>query len=407
MYLSSPASFARAGEFLMTITMKTPTAIQFGAGNIGRGFLAQLFHESGFEVVFADVAEPLLQAINNRGEYTIQIVGDNAEDVPINTIRAIHSRDVDAIASELASSQIVCTAVGANVLPHLAPAIAQGLILRHRQNSQPINILLCENLHDAASLLRTHVSKHLPEAERDTILLKTGFVQAVVSRMVPAQTEAEKAKDILGVRVEAYKRLPIDANAIVGDFPKIAGVEPVSNFLAYVERKLYTHNCAHAILGYLGHSKGYNFGYEALQDEEIRALLTDVLRETGEALLRKHHFDPETHQNHVLDLLHRFENRSLGDTCLRLARDPIRKLAIDDRLVGSARLCELEGIEPTALVIAIVTALRHDDPSDPSTLKLQATLAEHGIERVLTELCGLPSQEPLHQKILNRWRQTA
>ena len=32
---------------------------------------------------------------------------------------------------------------------------------------------------------------------------------------------------------------------------------------AYVERKLYTHNCAHAVLGYLGHIAGITYGYEA------------------------------------------------------------------------------------------------------------------------------------------------
>jgi mannitol-1-phosphate 5-dehydrogenase len=31
------------------------TAVQFGAGNVGRGFVAQLFWESGMEVVFVEV----------------------------------------------------------------------------------------------------------------------------------------------------------------------------------------------------------------------------------------------------------------------------------------------------------------------------------------------------------------
>jgi len=44
-----------------------PTAIVFGAGNVGRGFLGQLFTESGYQVVFVDIDEPLLQALNARG----------------------------------------------------------------------------------------------------------------------------------------------------------------------------------------------------------------------------------------------------------------------------------------------------------------------------------------------------
>ena len=41
-------------------------AVQFGAGNIGRGFTGQLFSESGFEVVFVDVVQSLVDLLNER-----------------------------------------------------------------------------------------------------------------------------------------------------------------------------------------------------------------------------------------------------------------------------------------------------------------------------------------------------
>ena len=49
---------------------------------------------------------------------------------------------------------------------------------------------------------------------------------------------------------------------------------------------------------------------------------------------------------HTHDLLRRFTNRALGDTIFRLGRDPLRKLAPKDRLVGAARLAEKAGIFP-------------------------------------------------------------
>ncbi len=381
------------------------TAVQFGAGNIGRGFLAQLFYESGFEVVFVDVVDTVVENLNARHEYPIHIVGEDAETVSIRNVRAVHGKSIAQVAQEVATAEVLCTAVGANALPYIAPALAEGLRLRHEQNGTPVNILLCENLHDASAVLRDHVSKYLPDAVREEILAKTGFVQAVVSRMVPVQTEADRASDPLSIRVEAYKRLPIDGSAVVGTLPEIVGVVKVPNFLAYVERKLYTHNCAHAVLGYVGHARGYQYGYEALQDTGVKDLLSAVLNETGKALVQKHGFSPQEHDAHIADLLRRFENRELGDTCLRLARDPLRKLAPEDRLVGAARLCESQLIVPTATAHAIAYALRHTDPSDPSTTTLQERIQTQGLESVLKEVCAIASTENLYHQITNFYQQ--
>jgi mannitol-1-phosphate/altronate dehydrogenase len=41
--------------------------LQIGAGNIGRGYMAQLFHEAGYRVVFADAVEPVVAALNAAG----------------------------------------------------------------------------------------------------------------------------------------------------------------------------------------------------------------------------------------------------------------------------------------------------------------------------------------------------
>ena len=235
----------------------------------------------------------------------------------------------------------------------------------------------------------------LPEERRDALLANAGFVHAVVSRMVPVQTEADRTLDPLAVRVEAYKRLPVDASAIVGEFPAIAGIEPVPDFEAHVERKLYTHNCAHAVLGYLGHAAGHEYGYQALRDPRIAALLHAVLDETGQALIRKHGLDPEEHRAHVEDLLVRFQNEGLGDTCRRLARDPIRKLAPDDRLIGSARLCESQEVVPRALAWAIVAALQYEDAQDPAAVELQRQLRDIGREATLRRVCGIAPTENL------------
>ena len=42
-------------------------AVHFGAGNIGRGFIGQLLHESGYDVVFVDVQDDMVEALKAEG----------------------------------------------------------------------------------------------------------------------------------------------------------------------------------------------------------------------------------------------------------------------------------------------------------------------------------------------------
>lgn len=378
-------------------------AVQFGAGNIGRGFIAQLFHESGYEVVFVDVVPEVLDALRQRGGYTIRIVGKGAEDVWIDGVRAVDGRDQDAVARELADCDIACTAVGAGALRHVAPNLAAGLRRRFESGGRELNVLVCENLHEAGAYLRGLVADRLPEAERGPVLARTGFVQAVVSRMVPLQSVAENGGDPLLVRVEAYKRLPVDEKAVVGQLPEIVGVIPVADFGAHEARKLYVHNCAHASMGYLGWERGIHFGYEALDNPEVRAHVEAVVGETSEALIRRYGFDRQEHAAHVADLFERFANKELGDTCLRLARDPLRKLAPGDRLLGAARLCESMGVSPEALAGVIASALRFNPPDDPSARELQDRLHHEGLAEVLHSVCGVRSDEPLAALIIDAY----
>ena len=116
-------------------------AVQFGAGNIGRGFLAQLFTESGLEVIFVDVAAEMVDALNSRRRYSIHIVGDAPETVTVSNVRAIHGADRERVTEEIARASVVCTAVGAGALPHIAPTLASGLLARHKAGGGPVNVL--------------------------------------------------------------------------------------------------------------------------------------------------------------------------------------------------------------------------------------------------------------------------
>ena len=65
-------------------------AIQFGAGNIGRGFIGAVLAEAGYEVVFADVVEDLLSQINARKEYSVHVMDTNKKDILISNVLTVN-----------------------------------------------------------------------------------------------------------------------------------------------------------------------------------------------------------------------------------------------------------------------------------------------------------------------------
>lgn len=380
------------------------TAVIFGAGSVGRGFLGQLFSESGYVVVFIDVDEPLVEAVASRGSYTLRLAGiDKVEDLTIGPARAVDGRDTEAVAAEVAQASVMATAVGARVLRAISRPMAAGLAQRWEGGTTaPLNVIICENLHDAPDLLRDYVRESLPEAMRGS-LDRVGFVPAVIARMSPVPTPEQRAADPALIVAEPYKVLPVDREAFVGDVPEVVGMEAVTPFVAYTERKLYIHNAAHAILGYLGYWRGLTFGYEALVDAWIRPLLDQALGESARALVAEHGLDPEAMDEHAQDLLARFANRALGDPVVRLARDPLRKLSPSDRLVGAARLAEKHGIEPAGLAWGIAGALAYDNRDDALAVQLQERLSEEGLAGMMHSVCGMVQNERLAALVRDRY----
>ena len=375
-------------------------AVHFGAGNIGRGFLGQLYWESGYETVFVDIDQELVRLLNECGGYTIHIVGSDSPDLQVDRVRAVSARDIGQVAEEVASCDIASIAAGSRALPKIADSLAMGTALRAERSPElPLNVIICENLLDAADVLGKLLVARMPSRYVSFAEEKVGLVESVVSRMVPLVTEDQRRKDPLAVYVEEYRHLPVDAKAFVGGVPQIVGMEPHDDLKAYEERKLYTHNCGHALTAYFGFEKGHTYIWESIEDRSIRSLVEEGLWESGKALIMKHGFAEEEHSAHIDELLSRFGNRPLADTVARVGRDPLRKLGPEDRLVGAARLAMKYGIEPRVLSRGIASALHFRNPDDPGASQLAEMLEKEGFDLVLEEVCKIRKGDPLYQLV--------
>ena len=333
-------------------------AVMYGGGNIGRGFIGALLSQSGYQVTFVDVAEPVVDALRQNGRYPVRYVSDEGnEDVWIEHVTAVNGNDTEAVAEAIARCDIMATAVGARILPFIAPNIAAGIRRRWATGGGPLNIIICENLNDANKVLEGLLKEQLTAAEQQKFDETVGLVEASIGRMVPVQTAEMQSGEPLRVCVERYGFLPVDKAAFKGEIPAIDSMVPFAPFDFYVKRKLFLHNMGHAVCAYLGGLYGYTYIWEAVGDPYIRLIAENAMEASALALSKKYGQPAQALFAHRNDLLVRFSNAALGDTCDRVGRDVPRKLAPDDRLVGAWRLCEETEVSPAFLAAGIAGAL--------------------------------------------------
>jgi len=373
-------------------------ALHFGAGNIGRGFIGALLCKSGYDVVFADVNDAVIKELNDKGRYIVELADAGRKQETIGPVRAINSAtQLDELYDLIAKADLVTTAVGPAVLKLIAEPIAEGLKRRMKINTQPLNIIACENMIGGSAHLREEIFARLTETERAAISDSVGFPNSAVDRIVPIQHH----DDLLKVTVEPFFEWAVDQTEFAGKVPDIEGVTYVPDLAPFIERKLFTVNTGHAMAAYAGYKKGLKTIKDAIHHPEVRQTVAGALEETGRYLVQTYDFTQEEHRAYMTKIIGRFENECLSDDVTRVARSPLRKLGMDDRLVGPARkLCDL-GFEPVRLAEGIALALQFDCADDPEAVQLQSMIAEKGYEGVLRDVCGLKEDHSLFKLVIS------
>ncbi|RWZ64362.1 mannitol-1-phosphate 5-dehydrogenase [Labedella populi] len=364
-------------------------AVHFGAGNIGRGFIGLLLHEAGYEVVFADVNADLIEAISAADSYDVHEVGAGGRTKTVTGFRAINSaRDEESLVREIATADVVTTAVGPNVLRFVAPVIATGLAAR--EGGRPrLAVMACENAISATDILAGEIRS----AAGDAVAVdeRAVFANTAVDRIVPGQDPAAG----IDVTVETFCEWVIEATPFGGERPDIPGAHFVDALGPYIERKLFTVNTGHATAAYAGFVAGHERIAEAFADPEVRGLVERVLRETSALLVAKHELDPAEQDAYREKILARFANDALPDTVVRVGRQPLRKLSREERFIGPAAQLAERGMLTDDLVEAVGAALRFDVAEDPESVELQQLLRDLDPAAFVERVTGLPADHPL------------
>jgi len=369
-------------------------AVHFGAGNIGRGFVGLLLHEGGYELVFSDVAAPLVDAINGVSEYTVHEVGEGGRDTVVTGFRAINSAThPDEVIDQIAGANVVTTAVGPTILKFVAPHIVAGLALRD-PSSPPLQIMACENAINATDLLRDEIVALSGDAW-DALAGRAVFANTAVDRIVPAQPDGGG----VDVTVEPFYEWAIERPPFGDEPPVIPGAHFVDDLAPYIERKLFTVNTGHAATAYFGAVAGVETISGALSDDSIASRVAAALEETSALLVAKHGLDPADMASYRDTILRRFRNPALPDTVWRVGRQPLRKLSRHERFVGPAAEAAERDLSVDALVAAMAAALAFDDPEDAQSVDLQRMLRDQDAASVTSSVTGLEPGHPLFPRV--------
>jgi mannitol-1-phosphate 5-dehydrogenase len=330
----------------------------YGGGNIGRGFIGALFSEAGYDVTFIDVTDSVVEMLHRERRYPVRIVSSEGyEDIDVVNVDAVHGNDTEKVARLIAKADIMATAVGAGALKFIVPNIAAGIRARFSRTDKPLDILICENLMDADKVLEDMIKAHLTDEEKALFDKRIGLVEVSIGRMVPVQTAEMQDGNPLRVCVEQYGYLPVDKNAFKGGLPAISKLIPASPFSFYIKRKLFLHNMGHAVCAYLGLYSGFEYIYETIDCPQIHLIVKNAMLESVEALALAYGEAFTPILRHTDDLLYRFTNRALADTCARVGQDPKRKLSPTDRLIGAAKFCAEQEVLPAYIAIGAAGAV--------------------------------------------------
>ncbi|KAM4058801.1 mannitol-1-phosphate 5-dehydrogenase [Hirsutella rhossiliensis] len=355
-------------------------AVHFGAGNIGRGFVACFLHNSGYEVIEVGVEGTTEQTITNY--------------------RAINSKTHEEdLIEELRTADIATCSVGPNILKFIAPVLAKA-IDRRSEDANPLHVIACENAIGATDTLAQHIKDptNTDPARLETHHLRARYANSAIDRIVPAQDPNAG----LDVKLEKFFEWVVDRTPFedVG-IPPIGGVNWVGNLQPFIERKLFTVNTGHATAAYHGYNRRKRTVYDALQDKDIMAEVRGALNETKTLIVAKHGIDEQQQTAYVEKIIKRIANPHLEDAVERVGRAPLRKLSRKERFIGPAAELAEKGQSIKYLLDAVEMCFRFQNvEEDEESKELAKIMSESKPEDIVAKVCGVQTSEKIYPQLV-------
>jgi len=361
-------------------SMNEHVFIGFGFGPIQSGLFAAEAYKSGNfrRIIIAEIDQTLVDAVRaDNGRYAVNVAssgGIRTEQVEeIEIYNPTVDTDQKILIKALSQATEIVTSLPSvqyyDTGSHsVAALIAQGL---RYSTAKATLVYTAENNNHAAEILEQKVKEKIGDIRTSVQFLNT--VIGKMSQVVTSKAEIDEKNLKLvtpninrAFLVEAFNQILVTKCTIPDFKPGIEVFHEKEDLLPFEEAKLYGHNAIHALLAYLGAQRACQKMAELENNAEIMQIARNAfVHESGAALIKKYTrlndvlFTPAGYQAYAEDLLRRMTNPYLSDTIERAARDPRRKLGLNDRIFGTMQLAFKYGIEPVNLARGAVAGIKY------------------------------------------------
>ena len=290
-------------------------AIHFGAGNIGRGFIAPVLQENNYEVVFVDVNKELIEQINLFQGYKVRSIGLNASsDIFVKNISGLLLDDKEFLNEKLAQADLITTSVGPKFVKDIFNLVSS------TKTEKIQTFIAFENMYRAST-----------SNSIESGLSKLVLIDAVVDKIVPPQNITS-----LDVIVEEYGSIILDNNVNTKPLNE-SKIVSYSNYDHEFYKKLWLLNGLHLKLAYFGLSRNIKYIHEILSNQEG----LDFAERAIDSLSKAYSLfsnSTEDLKDFKQTILNRFSMPEIQDEVTRIARNPQIKFSKDERFERPLRL---------------------------------------------------------------------
>jgi len=351
----------------------TENVLIYGAGAIGRGYLAPLLQKHGIGVSFVDTDNQLVNKLKSRRSYKTAIT-----DTSYYKFVNVPVENTFLFGEEICVEKydLVFSCVGPNNCYDLAEDLKRAKA-----------VISCENDLETVNGLQKLTGNSN---------IYFGVPDVIISNTAPTEL---LAKDPLIVVAEQGMLILQKGNY---NLPKEILQVPADELHMHWMCKLFIHNAPHAIVAYLGWLKGYTYIHEAMADSDINEVVVGSISEITNGVIAAGFVEKNYANNYKKKELKRFSNTLLYDTIKRVAKEPLRKIAYDNRLVLGLRIALFNSQLPVNTAKGLKAALFYGDKKDEEATYLQNIRSSNVDSEILKKFCGIDHFDPMNRFIIEQ-----